>query len=213
MTRMAVHAFTSFSLSYLNRARVLARSLRRQHPDWVIWAVLTDKDPEGFRFDLAAEDFDRMVTAEELFGEVTNRWLFGHDIVEACTAVKGRALQHILADPTAEKVVYFDPDIAVFNSMTPVIDLLDSYAIVLTPHQLEPEPASDHQAIRDNEIASLDFRHLQSRLRRREPERRSAPVRAVVGRSACSSGAMTVVTSGFSSTRSGATSCRAFSMT
>ena len=107
MTRMAVHAFTSFSLSYLNRARVLARSLRRQHPDWVIWAVLTDKDPEGFRFDLAAEDFDRMVTAEELFGEVTNRWLFGHDIVEACTAVKGRALQHILADPDGRKGCLF----------------------------------------------------------------------------------------------------------
>jgi lipopolysaccharide biosynthesis glycosyltransferase len=154
---MAVHAFTSFSLSYLNRARVLASSLRRQHPDWVIWAVLTDKDPEGFRFNLTTEDFDRMVTAEELFGELTNRWLFGHDIVEACTAVKGRALLHILNDPTADKVVYFDPDIAVFNSMDEVIHLLDTYAVVLTPHQLEPEPATDIQAIQDNEIASLDF--------------------------------------------------------
>jgi hypothetical protein len=28
---------------------------------------------------------------------------------------------------------------------------------VLTPHQLEPEPATDIQAIQDNEIASLDF--------------------------------------------------------
>lgn len=154
---MAIHAFTSFSFSYLNRARVLASSLRKQHPDWVIWAVMTDKEPEGFRFDLTTENFDHMVTAEELFGDATNSWLFNHDIVEACTAVKGRALQHILNDPTAEKVVYFDPDIAVFNSMAPVIDLLDDYAIVLTPHQLDPEPASDTQAIRDNEIASLDF--------------------------------------------------------
>jgi hypothetical protein len=154
---MAVHAFTSFSFSYLNRARVLARSLRRLHPDWVIWAVLTDKEPEGFTFDIGNENFDRVVTAEDLFGEATDHWLFGHDIVEACTAVKARALQHILRDETAEKVVYFDPDIAVFNSMDPVIDLLDTHAIILTPHQLDPESATDTQAIRDNEIASLDY--------------------------------------------------------
>lgn len=154
---MAVHAFTSFSFSYLNRARVLSSSLRRQHPDWIIWAVLTDKEPDDFRFDLDKEDFDRVITAEELFGEETNRWLFGHDIVEACTAVKGRALQHILASPDAEKVVYFDPDIAVFNNLDPVVDLLDDYAIVLTPHQVDPEPMTDTRAIIDNEIASLDY--------------------------------------------------------
>jgi hypothetical protein len=154
---MAVHAYTSFTFSYLNRARVLASSLRRQHPDWVIWAVLTDKPPKGFVFNLDAEAFDRMVTAEELFGDETERWLFGHDIVEACTAVKGRAHLHIMQQQGVERVVYFDPDIAVFNSMEPVIDILASHSIVLTPHQVDPEPADDTRAILDNEIASLDF--------------------------------------------------------
>jgi len=154
---MTIHAFTSFSYSYLNRARVLASSLRRQHPDWVIWAVMTDKEPEGFSFDLTAEDFDIMITAEELFGTTTDAWLFNHDIVEACTAVKGRALRHILAQDGVEKVFYFDPDIAVFNTMIEVVDLLDTYSIVLTPHQLDPEPADDAQAILDNEICSLHY--------------------------------------------------------
>lgn len=154
---MSIHAYTSCSFSYLNRARVLASSLRRQHPDWVIWLVMTDGEPDGFVFDLADEDYDRIITAEELFGEETNRWLFGHDIVEACTAVKGRAMQHIMDDPTCDKLVYFDPDIAVFNVMTPVIDLLDSYSIVLTPHQTDPDDADDQVAIRDNEVTSLDY--------------------------------------------------------
>jgi hypothetical protein len=154
---MTVHAYTSFTFSYLNRARVLATSLRRQHPDWVIWAVMTDKPPKGFVFNLAAEAFDRLVTAEELFGEETDRWLFGHDIVEACTAVKGRAHLHIMQQQGVERVVYFDPDIAVFNSMEPVLDILASHSIVLTPHQVDPEPADDIRAILDNEIASLDF--------------------------------------------------------
>lgn len=154
---MAIHAYTSFSFSYLNRARVLATSLRRQHPDWVIWAVLTDKEPEGFHFDLEGEEFDRLVTAEDLYGAETDRWLFGHDIVEACTAVKGRALLHILDQPDAEKVFYFDPDIGVFNDMSAVSDLLDTYSIVLTPHQVDPEPQEDTLAIIDNEVASLAY--------------------------------------------------------
>jgi len=154
---MTVHAYTSFSYSYLNRARVLAATLRRQHPDWVIWAVLTDKAPEGFTLDLDAEDYDRLITAEALFGDLTDRWLFGHDIVEACTAVKGRALQYLLDQPDCEKVIYFDPDIAVFGTMDPVIALLDTCSIVLTPHQIDPDPAENKLAIRDNEVTSLDF--------------------------------------------------------
>lgn len=154
---MAVHAYTSFTYSYLNRARVLATSLRRQHPDWVIWAVLTDRPPEGFALDLASEAFDRMITVEELYGDETEGWLFGHDIVEACTGVKGRAHLRILDEPDVEQVVYFDPDIAVFNSMDPVIELLRSHAIILTPHQVDPDPPDQIRAILDNEIASLDY--------------------------------------------------------
>ncbi len=152
---MTVHAYTSFSYAYLNRARVLAASLREQHPDWVLWAVLTDREPEGFAFDLDAEDFDRMVTAEDLFGDDTARWLFGHDVVEACTAVKARALQHILAEPGASKIVYLDPDIAVFNPLDPLIEILDDHSIALTPHQITPDPGAEKRAVLDNEITSL----------------------------------------------------------
>lgn len=154
---MTIHAYTSFSFSYLNRASVLAKTLARQHPDWVIWAVITDKAPPGYAFDPAASGFHRVVYAEELYGAQTENWLFGHDIVEACTAVKGHALLHILEDETAEKVFYFDPDMAVFNSMQPVADLLGEHSIVLTPHQTVPDGADDTRAILDNEITSLDY--------------------------------------------------------
>jgi hypothetical protein len=154
---MAVHAFTSFSFSYLNRARVLARTLKALHHDWVLWAVLTDKEPEGFTFDLAQEDFDGIMTAEDLFGDATDTWLFGHDIVEACTAVKGKAAAVLLGQPDCRQVVYLDPDIAVINPLHEVIDLLAEYSIVLTPHQIDAEPRENRWAIRDNEIASLTY--------------------------------------------------------
>lgn len=154
---MGIHAFTSCSYSYLNRARILASTLRRQHPDWVIWLVMTDKEPNGFLLNLDEEDYDRVLTAEELFGDETEQWLFSHDIVEACTAVKARACLHILEYADCEKLIYFDPDIAVFNSMSPLLHLLDDYSIVLTPHQIDPEPRDMSVAIRDNEITSLDY--------------------------------------------------------
>jgi len=154
---MKIHAFTSFTFCYLNRARVLAKTLRRHHPDWVIWAVIVDRPPVGFEFDLSKEDFDRVITVEMLFGEITTPWLFGHDIVEACTAVKAQALRHIMADSSAEKILYFDPDIAIFNQMNEVVDLLDHHSIILTPHQVDPELAAETQAILDNEVCSLHY--------------------------------------------------------
>lgn len=154
---MTIHAFTSFSYSYLNRARVLAKTLKALHPDWVLCAVLTDKEPEGFTFDSTSEQFDRLITAEDLFGADTESWLFGHDVVEACTAVKGKASVELLKQPGCTKLVYFDPDIAVINPMDEVIDLLDTYSIVLTPHQTDPEPRENRMGIQDNEIASLSY--------------------------------------------------------
>ena len=154
---MTIHAFTSFSYSYLNRARVWAHSLKHLHPDWIIWAVITDKEPSGFIFNLSNEPFDKFITAEDLFGEEAETWLLGHDVVEACTAVKGRALIHIMSQSDAQKVLYFDPDTAVLNSMQPMIELLEDYSIVLTPHQVDPEPFDSHVAIIDNEIGSLNW--------------------------------------------------------
>lgn len=84
-------------------------------------------------------------------------WLFGHSIVEACTAVKGRAMQHLLALPDADKVLYFDPDIAIFAPLDPLTDALDSNQIILTPHQITPEPRRDRIAISDNEITALHY--------------------------------------------------------
>ncbi|HEY0185541.1 MAG TPA: hypothetical protein VGC09_22290, partial [Rhodopila sp.] len=147
-----VHCFTSASFAYLDRVRVLAETLHEHHPDWVFWLCLVDNEPPGFAFDPEREQIDRIVRVGELGVPDLCRWLFVHDIVELCTAVKGAMLCKML-DAGAGKVVYLDPDIAVFGSLSEVAALLDSHDVVLTPHQVEPddEPA----AIHDNEISSL----------------------------------------------------------
>lgn len=154
---MSVYAYTSCTFSYLNRARVLAKTIKKFHPDWIVCCVLVDDAPPNFKFGSADEQFDHMFNVKEVYNYDVQSWLFQHDIVEACTAVKGQAALYLMARPNCNKVIYFDPDIAIFNKMSEVVDLLDKFSIILTPHQVDFENSQDIVAIRDNEVASLAY--------------------------------------------------------
>jgi hypothetical protein len=149
---MKVLCFSSFTFSYLNRARVLFASLRRFHPDWELVALITDAPPRGFVLDLDAEPFDRLVYASELGIPNFPGWMFKHDIVEVCTAVKGPFLLQA-CETGAEAVVYLDPDTALFGSLAPLETWLETADILLTPHLLDPN--DQPLAIEDNDVATL----------------------------------------------------------
>ncbi len=107
-----------------------------------------------FAFNLSDEQFDHVIWGQELFSDRGSSWMFRHDVVEVCTAVKGRAMEAIL-EMGADKVVYLDPDIALFGDLDAIVSSLDRHDIVLTPHQVEPE--KNDMAIKDNELASLQY--------------------------------------------------------
>ena len=150
-----VRCFTSFSFSYLTRAILLARTLRAAHPDWELWATLVDRPPPGLDVTVALAEFDRHIFAEDLGFERWESWIFKHDIVEACTAVKGQMMSHLLGMPDTSKVIYFDPDIAVFHRLDSILAHLDEASILLTPHQIDANLSEG--AIRDNELTSLKY--------------------------------------------------------
>lgn len=148
---MKVLVFSSFTFSYLNRARVLYQTLRRFHPDWELVALITDEPPPGFSVDLEQEPFDRIVWARDLGIPQFDSWLFQHDVVEACTAVKGPFMLQACATG-ADAVIYLDPDIALFGSLEPLERLLEDHDILLTPHLIDPN--DDPAAILDNDISA-----------------------------------------------------------
>ncbi|WP_309605379.1 hypothetical protein [Phenylobacterium sp.] len=148
---MRVVCYSSFTFSYLNRARVLFQTVRRFHPDWETVALITDRPPPGFDFDPAREPFDRVVWADDLGVPDFAGWLFKHDVVEVCTAVKGPFLHQACASG-AEAVIYLDPDTALFASLAPLEALLEAHDIVLTPHLIDPN--DDPAAIRDNDLSA-----------------------------------------------------------
>jgi len=82
-------------------------------------------------------------------------WIFKHTVVELCTAVKGPYL-HQLAQTGSKKIIYIDPDIAIFNDLSPLEEMLDNHGILLAPHLLDF--TDNPQSIHDNEIAGT-LRH------------------------------------------------------
>jgi hypothetical protein len=146
--------FTSFTLTYLPRARLLAETLHAAHPDWPLVALLVDRPPPGFVPGDAFSDFAQVVSVEDLALRNGKSWLFRHDLVEACTAVKGAMLCRLLAEGAAG-VVYFDPDIALFHPLADLPARLEQASILLTPHQIAPN--EERGAIADNEGAALRY--------------------------------------------------------
>jgi len=148
---MKVLVYSSFTFSYLNRARVLFKTLRRFHPDWELVALITDTPPQGFDFDPSKEDFDRVVYAEDLGVPNFRSWLFKHDVVEVCTAVKGPFIHQACAGG-ADVVMYLDPDTALLGSLQPLVEMLEKDDILLTPHLIDYN--IDRAAILDNDLSA-----------------------------------------------------------
>lgn len=143
--------YTSVTKSYIPKARVLAKSVKKYHPDWYFVLLLSDNIPTGFNLD--NEPFDEVLRIEDLGISEQNKWIFKHTVVELCTAVKGPAAKLLSQRDSVDKIMYIDPDIMVFNSLEPLSELLNKHDILLTPHLLAPEESDD--AIIDNELSSL----------------------------------------------------------
>lgn len=144
--------YTSANLGYLDRALVLLESIRKHEPSYQVVLLLVDEFPSEVKLREALRAFDDVVPASTLAIPDFPTWLFGHNLVEACTAVKGAALKLLLSRGHSH-VLYLDPDIVLFGPFTAVHHALSSASILLTPHQVSSE--LEEWAIEDNEITSL----------------------------------------------------------
>jgi hypothetical protein len=148
---MRLTFFTSVNNAYFSKAKLLSESVKRHHPDSKFVCLLVDEPPPNWK-DLAP-DFDELLVASDDLIPQFRKWVFQHTVVEACTGVKGPALKKLLNDETTDAVIYLDPDIYMYSPLVEVIEALEHFSVVLTPHFTSP--ALTPETIRANEYSAL----------------------------------------------------------
>jgi hypothetical protein len=131
-------AFTLCSINYLAQARTLGDSLKRTNPHIRFIIGLVD------RLDVAQVPADKLPDFELL--ELHNIGVDGlsemcahYNITELNTAVKPYFIRYFFEKvPQVRNVIYFDPDIIVYQPLTDLENLLEKHDFVLTPHLTTP---------------------------------------------------------------------------
>ncbi|MER0441256.1 glycosyltransferase [Emticicia sp. W12TSBA100-4] len=130
--------FTLCSVNYLAQAHTLGDSLREQNPGFEYIIGLVDK--------LETKDIDKSKLPDYQLLEVNKinipdfeGMCDRYDITELNTAVKPYYFDYFLKNrPEITNIVYFDPDIIVFDKLTHLENNLEKYNIVVTPHITTP---------------------------------------------------------------------------
>lgn len=122
---------TIIAKNYLASARALMASVRERHPEMTLVTLLVD-EVDGY-FDPSTEPFD-VLLASQLPIARREHFFLKYDIMELSTAVKPYFIESLFRTYAASKVIYLDPDIIVYRRLDRILELLDSYTLVLTPH-------------------------------------------------------------------------------
>ncbi|AEI47993.1 glycosyl transferase [Runella slithyformis] len=146
-------AFTLCSINYLAQARTLGDSLKRTNPHIRFVIGLVD------RLDTANVPADKLPEFEIL--ELHRIGMDGLDkmcehynITELNTAVKPYFFRYFLKKiPQVKNVIYFDPDIIVYQPLTQLEALLEKNDFVLTPHLTTPI---------DDQLTPNELHHLNT---------------------------------------------------
>ncbi|GAB3508293.1 hypothetical protein GCM10027341_43880 [Spirosoma knui] len=133
-------AFTICSINYLAQARTLGDSLRQTNPDYQYVIGLVDKLSAANLPDNLIPDYP-MLEVDQIgipdFEAMCDRY----DITELNTAVKPFYIDYFFRTaPDATSVIYFDPDIIVFQPLDKLNADLTNHSLVLTPHTCSPTP-------------------------------------------------------------------------
>ncbi|RLB37337.1 MAG: glycosyl transferase [Deltaproteobacteria bacterium] len=146
-----IRVFTSAAINYLPKAKLMAHTLKKYHPEMAVYLILVDEKPSWLNNSI--DPFELVITAEELDIPNFKSWIFRYSLVEMSTGVKPFALRRLLNVEDTHAVLYFDPDIAFFSRIDDLIAEFERYSILLTPHQTLPEKSLE--AVIDNELCSL----------------------------------------------------------
>lgn len=125
-------AFTIVAKNYIGLAQILGQSLQRQNPAIDFRIYVADEISSDSNAMLPPNVVIAKTALKNLSDSQWTDMAFKYDLTEFCTAIKPFCFEHVFADGF-EKAYYFDPDIYVFSSISPISEALDQHSMALTP--------------------------------------------------------------------------------
>ena len=149
--------FTIVAKNYIGLAQILENSIKQYHEDIDFHIVVADEFSQT-EVVLPANT----IIAKKVLDYSEEEWsdmAFKYSLTEFCTAIKPATFQYFLS-MGYDKVIYFDPDIYVFSSLSTIFETLELHDMVLTPHVTGIHPdyqGEDEWAICVTGIFNLGF--------------------------------------------------------
>lgn len=151
-------AFTLCSNNYLAQAKILGDSLIKFNPEFNFIIGLIDRLSLDINYE-SNIGFE-IIPVEDIgvsnFDELWKKY----NIIELNTCIKPSYYKYIFNKYSdAEFVLFFDPDILIFNGLSDVENELETNDFVLVPHIFSPIPISD-QRPNDNDFLNYGLYNL-----------------------------------------------------
>lgn len=143
---------TICSRNYLGQALTLRESVLKQNSNYDFYLFLADEPG-----DISQE---WIIPLSEDFVPDWRIMAFKYDVIEFNTCIKPFCIEYLFK-MGYEQAMYIDPDIYLFDSLDSVVNKLQEYSIVLTPHRIkmmvEIDGLVNDVAVSQNGIFNLGF--------------------------------------------------------
>lgn len=130
-------AFTICSNNYLGQAISWLESIENSNPDYTSFIVLVDKIINAEKY-IKSSLKNKIIEVDNINIDNINYMVNNYNIIELNTAIKPYCFQYFFSKYNPISVLYFDPDIIVFNNLSYIDNKLFEYDCILTPHFLVP---------------------------------------------------------------------------
>lgn len=155
---MKTAVFTIASRNYFAFVHTLMKSLEKTNPNWDRFVALADEITD--EFEARPRNFD-LISLEEIDLPDYKKMLFRYTILEFNTAIKPFVFKILLNKMGYDRIIYFDPDIFVYEKLDEIEDLFDrGEQVILTPHFTglwEDDKQPDEVAIMQVGVYNLGF--------------------------------------------------------
>lgn len=147
---------TIVSLNYFANALTLFDSVKKFHNDIDCNLLIVDKDINLKEL----KNTYKIYTLKDIKINKVEDLAFKYNVTEFNTAVKPFFMEYLYKNNNYESVIYLDPDMMLFNKMDLLLNLLDRYSMVLTPHICEDrykEGTLDEKSFLQTGVFNLGF--------------------------------------------------------